>query len=203
MHGPRSWSGTEFGLAPCDRDRNPNVSVPDAKLAWKAMPATLDRLIGGKTVGLLYLPPDYAAPRMGWRAIWRRHIVANAAVRDREYMAALFQSRFPSGNLHIVENDHVPTEVLAAADTVVLLFPDAIGVDWQPIERQVHPCSTGKRLLMLNGRRRLLRLDSETRQRLARRRFLETWRLPEFAFLSIFVIVTPILAFLDLIRGRR
>src|SRR5687768_11080897 len=54
-----------------------------------------ESLVGANTAGLLFIPADYVAPDRGMLALWRRHLVANAAVRDRDYMVALFHSHFP------------------------------------------------------------------------------------------------------------
>ena len=163
----------------------------------------LEALIGPKTVGLLRNPTDYAVPRMGVFALWRRHLVANAGVRDREYMEALFKSQFPRGELIVLEDFVIPDARCAEADSIVLLYADCIGMDFGGIERNIISRWPLKRLLVLNGRRRLFRLDSEMRRRLALRRFLEATRLPEMAFLLVFLIATPVLLLVDTIRSHR
>jgi hypothetical protein len=177
-------------------------AVVDAQRQWP-LKSEIESLIGPNTVGLLYIPSDYAEPRAGLLAVWRRHLVANAEVRSREYMEALFTASFPKGGLVEVVNGQIPTDRLEGADTIVLLFPDSIGIDFGKIERAIYSRWPSKRVLALNGRRRLFRLDPEMRRRLALRHFLETYRLPELAFLVIFVLVTPFLVLLDLLRGRR
>lgn len=159
--------------------------------------------VGRDTLGVLYVPDDYRLPRRGLLALWRRHIVANAAVRNREYMESLFNSHFPYGALVEVRNGALPAELINASETIVLLFPDAIGLDFGRIERAIATGWPSKRLFALNGRRRLFRLDSETRRRFLLRRFLERWRLPEVAFFVLFLIVTPFLLIFDLMRGHR
>src|SRR5262245_12670114 len=118
----------------------------------------LEALIGSNTVGLLYFPPDYTVPRPGLAGAWRRHVLANAAVRDRAYMEALFRECCPHGALVEVASDDLPADV-ERADSVVLLYPDSIGIDFGGIERTLRSRWPGKRLLALNGRRRLFRLD--------------------------------------------
>jgi hypothetical protein len=164
---------------------------------------SLDRLITGRTVGLLYAPADYSAPRPGLLGVWRRHLVANAGVRSCEYMEALFRDRFPHGEIVAVRDGRLPEDALATADAIVLLFPDPLGMDFGWIERGVAARWPEKRLLGLNGRRRFFPLDRFTRRRLGRRRLLAAFRLPEFAFFAMFVVVTPLLALVDLARGRR
>jgi hypothetical protein len=162
-----------------------------------------ERFVGGKTTGLLYVPADYVTPRRGLGGVWRRHLVANAAVRDREYMEALFRSHFPHGQIIEVEAGRVPTAVMNDVDNIVLLFPDPIGIDFRWIEHEIASRAPSKSVFALNGRRRFFRLDSAMRRRLAFRRFLAAVRIPEMSFLLIFVIATPFLTLFDFMRGRR
>jgi hypothetical protein len=163
----------------------------------------LEALIGPKTVGLLLIPADYATPRAGLLALWRRHVVANAGVRDRAYMESLFKSHFPHSELIVVEGGGVSDARVAGADNIVLLYADSIGMDFGAIERNIVSHWPLKRVLVLNGRRRMFRLDPDMRRRLALRRFLEVSRLPEIAFLLAFFIATPVLLLLDTMKSRR
>lgn len=165
--------------------------------------AEIEPLAGRDTLGVLYMPSDYVAPRRGILALWRRHVVANANVRNREYMESLFRRRFPYGALVEVKNGAIPSELIDASGSIVLLFPDAIGLDFARIEQAISTRWPSKRLLALNGRRRLLRLDRQTRRQFLLCRFLEKWRLPEIAFFVLFVVVTPFLLIFDLMRGHR
>ena len=180
-----------------------SVSPDPGRHSNETAPAAPGRFIGGKTVGLLYMPPDYVSPRKGWRGIWRRHVIANAAVRNREYMEKLFESRFPSCDLYVLDDGRIPESVLQNADNIVLLYPDAIGIDWRAIESRIIAHRPAKRVLALNGRRRLFRLDAAMRRRLIGLRFLETSRIPEVFILCVFLVATPILVLFDLVRGHR
>ena len=168
----------------------------------ESKPVNLEMLLGGRTAGLLHAPPDYASPRKGLRGLWRRHLVANAAVRDRAYLEALFRSHFPRGDIIDAREDHLP-DVLGNADNIILLYPDPIGMDFGSIERAIASRWPSKAVLVLNGRRRFFRLDQATRRRLAVRRFLASFRLPEIAFFAAFVAITPVLLLVDLFRGHR
>src|SRR5262245_25962066 len=163
----------------------------------------LESALGTATAGVLFFPADYFAPRHGLFALWRRHLVANASVRDRAYIEALFKSHFPNGVLVEATDGRVPGDALDRMDTIVLLFPDPIGMDFGAIERAVISRWPVKRLLALNGRRRLFRLDTRMRRRLGLRRFLASWRIPEFVFLLVFALTTPLLLLYDAIRGAR
>src|SRR4051812_25413284 len=126
-------------------------------------PDDLESMIGGKGVGVLYAPGDYAVPKLGLRHLWRRHLVAHAAVRDRDYMEALFRRHFPHAPIIAADPQSLPGAI-ETADHVVLLFPDAIGADFSPIERAVAGCAPTKPVLVLNGRRRFFRLDVRMRR---------------------------------------
>ena len=55
---------------------------------------------------------------------------------------------------------------------------------------------------VINGRRRVFRLDRSTRVGLRLRRLLERSMLAEFLFMPVFVVVTPVLWVVDAVRGR-
>ncbi len=166
-------------------------------------PTEIGPLAGSDTLGVLYMPSDYVVPRRGILALWRRHVVANANVRNREYMESLFRRCFPYGALVEVKNGAIPSDLIDASESIVLLFPDAIGLDFTKVERAINARWPSKRLLALNGRGRLFRLDRRTRRQLLLSRFLEQWRLPELAFFLLFVAITPFLLIFDLMRGQR
>jgi hypothetical protein len=154
-------------------------------------------------LGLLYLPAF--EPGMGSvaKSRWRRHVLASAAPRERPYMETLFRGYFPGGDIVEISGAGLPQIDLSGANTVVLLFPDAIGLGFAKVEAKLRRDLPTDRLLALNGRGRLMRLDSPTRRRLRVRRFLEWTRLPEFVFLAVFLAVTPLMAGMDLLRGKR
>lgn len=162
-----------------------------------------ESLIGGHTVGLLHFPDDYANPKSGLLARWRCHVIANAVVRDRGYMEGLFKTHFPHGELAELGQRGIPEAAIEKADTVVLLYPDPIGLDFSACERFLASRWPTKRILVLNGRRRLFRLDRERRRRLALRRMLALFRPLEAAFFVFFVTATPFLLLVDLLRRRR
>ena len=154
-------------------------------------------------VGLLYVPSDYVVPRKGILALWRRHLVASAAVRSADYMKALFASRFPGCVLLEITDRKISEDIVVQEQAIVLLYPDAIGMDFGWIERTLAGRYRSTPVFVLNGRRRLFRLDREMQRKLAVRRLLESSRFPEFALCLAFAMTTPFLALFDMIRGRR
>ncbi len=87
-------------------------------------------------------------------------------------------------------------------DTVLLLYPDAIGQGWGAVESALIALP-GVRLWVINGRRRMFRLDPAIRCGLRLRRWLSTWRLAEIGFALAIVPLALTLAAADAARGRR
>jgi hypothetical protein len=131
-------------------------------------------------------------------AVWYK-----ANPRSAEYMRVLQQERLPDAEW-VETGEHSDwIERLSRADMIVLLYPDSIGLGFGRIERSVleHKLDWTD-VVVLNGRRREFRLNKATRFGLRLRRLLEWSMLPEILFLSVFVVVTPLLWAIDAVRGR-
>ena len=170
----------------------------------KDLPNLLQTVLRGSTgepiLGIVYRPADYEFPGRERAGPWRRHLLANAAPRDAGYMEALFRGHFPDTPLMTLD-DRPARSSIGDAKIAVLLFPDAIGLDFGRIERLLD--SWNVRMVGLNGRGRFFPLDAHNRRRLCLRRLLERTRAPEFAFLLVAIIATPAFVLIDLARGRR
>ncbi len=84
--------------------------------------------------------------------------------------------------------------------TVVLVYPDAIGLSWSNLERTL--LGQAKELWILNGRRRMLKITRPIHNQLNRRRFLAESRLAE-ALLGAGLAVTGFcLATYDSLTGK-
>jgi hypothetical protein len=128
---------------------------------------------------------------------YRTMVEFKANPRDEAYMRALFAERYPAGRVGAPED-------APGAERIVLLYPDAIGLGWRPVERALIRCvAPGVELRVLNGRRRDFLLDRRARCRLELRRALETSLAGEAAATVTFVLLTPILLAWDVLRGRR
>jgi hypothetical protein len=93
---------------------------------------------------------------------------------------------------------------VSGAQQIVLLYPDAIGLGWGPVERAVlRRAAPGAEVRVLNGRRRDFVLDRRARFRLELRRWFETALIGEAAATVSFVLLTPVLLAWDVLRGRR
>jgi hypothetical protein len=86
-----------------------------------------------------------------------------------------------------------------AHDTVVLVHADALGLGCELLER-VLLADPARRVLVVNGRRRVYALTSDARRALRLRRFLARTRLPELGFA---LAVWPVAAWLALVDAWR
>jgi hypothetical protein len=157
-----------------------------------------------KVVGVFHNPwrSDYD-PRRSLAELYRRAVWLKANPRDEEYMRALFAERYPQGVFVSTGGEGWRRE-LPSADTVVLLYPDASGINFSRVEREVAALKkTWATVRVLNGRRRDFVLGRAARRDLRRRRFLERTMLGEALATVLFVAATPFFVFSDLLRGRR
>lgn len=148
-------------------------------------------------VGVLAYPlgEDFGVaelPRRTTRRAYRRALLEKANPRSPAYMRELFADRYPDGR---IETD---VSAVDGAHTIVLLYPDAIGLGWEPIERRLPPD-----VRVLNGRGREFALDRRARIALRARRLLERTMLVEAVALVAAAAATPALLAADLLRGRR
>ncbi len=85
-----------------------------------------------------------------------------------------------------------------AAEMILVVYPDALGLGWSPLERRL----PADRTYILNGRRRIFALDKRTRRALRWRRLLACTRIPEIAAGLAIIPVAAGLAIWDSLRGR-
>jgi len=158
-----------------------------------------------QTIALFYSPwpaegferPPRSQPLEQYRyAVWYK-----SNPRDAAYM---LRERYPDARWVDVRSAGDWQAAVARADRVVMVYPDAIGLGFGRIERQVAFRRQARATVeALNGRRRQFRLNAATRVGLRLRRAVEWSMLGEFLFLPVFVVVTPVLLAIDLLRGRR
>jgi hypothetical protein len=161
-----------------------------------------------QTIGLFYTPwsaetlerPPRSRPLAQYRyAVWYK-----SNPRSADYMHSLLRERFPDAAVYDVRKDKDWQTATARADRVVILFPDAIGLGFAPLEREVAAhWRTWATVEAMNGRRRHFRLNGATRLGLRLRRAIEWSMLGELLFLPVFVVATPVLLAIDALRGRR
>jgi hypothetical protein len=125
-----------------------------------------------------------------------------ALMIDKEFSGASITHEFEQiGHVAIRDIAGITANDFIGFDSVILVYPDALGLGWSGVERKL---LTGLKapLFFANGRRRLMRLDSSTRRRLVWHRFLANSRLAEL-LLGVIVIPFAILcATVDALRGK-
>jgi hypothetical protein len=136
--------------------------------------------------------------------LYRSAVRNKANPRSEAYMQALFAERWPEGEFVNAKADPAWAQRLPAADTVVLLFPDAIGIGFAALEAEVRKRrKVWATVRALNGRRRDFVLSRSVRRQLAFRRLLERSMATEVLATFCFFIATPFLLGYDLVRGHR
>ncbi|HPA45993.1 MAG TPA: hypothetical protein PK395_09540 [bacterium] len=128
--------------------------------------------------------------------------------RSQEYMIDLVRGTYgecPPDQLFVIENPrHLPEIHWDTVEEIVLLWPDANGTSWTPLERKIlHLKSELTKVVVLNGRRRWFVLNRMTWYGFRLRRLLEKTFICELGFLAVFLCVSPVLVLTDLLRRRR
>jgi hypothetical protein len=150
------------------------------------------------TVGVLAEPLAVSADR----GRYRRAVVWKANPRSLQYMRERFAEAAPDGTL--VDAGPRLADAVRGAERVVLLYPDAIGLGWERIERTVLAAkAAGTRIEVLNGRRRRFAFDARTRRALRVRRVLERTMLAELLVAPVIIGMAPLLWLADALRARR
>lgn len=134
----------------------------------------------------------------------RRAVMVKAGPRDSAYMRRLFAERWPDGQFVDADAGTDWTSLVREADVVVLLYPDAIGLGFGGIESLVaRNRKHWATVRVLNGRRRSFVLSRTAHAGLRMRRAIERSMMGEALLIVPFVMVTPFLVAIDLLRGRR
>ena len=123
--------------------------------------------------------------------------------RSPEYMRHVVASMLP--HARVIETDRaISAAALAQAPHIVLLWADAIGHGWSPLERQVFKLKRpDASVYALNGRRRTFRLTAATLFGLRLRRLAERLWLGEAAMALALLVSAPFLVAWDFARGHR
>ena len=161
-----------------------------------------------RVVGLFHLPwpadPSRLRTSRSPLQMYRYAVWFKANPRSAEYMQQLFSERFPDGEFFHVDENGGWRAASAQAHTVVLLYPDSIGLGFGGLEREVGRLrKKWAALRVLNGRRREFLWTASAARALRLRRLIERTMLGELVFLPVFVCLTPLLLLADLLRGRR
>ena len=160
-----------------------------------------------KTVALAYDPwsalEDVPARCHNPLFLWRRAMWFKANPRSAAYMRARLEEHWPEARLVEAAADAQWADRLSDADRVVLLYPDAIGIGFGPIERRLLRLVPRGTITVLNGRRRAFPLDPATHGLLLLRRCLERSMIVECVVGALILVLTPVLFLVDFAQGRR
>lgn len=119
-------------------------------------------------------------------------------------MRALFGSVYPNGTFLEIKDRADWREKAAAADEIVLLYPDPLGLGFRKVEIELFGLKgQGASLVVLNGRRRHFELDEATYRGLRLRRLVKMLMAGEVPLVAIFLLATPFLLVIDLMGGKR
>lgn len=135
--------------------------------------------------------------------LYNKMVWFKANPRNEDYMKLLFFKCCTGGDYVNVDKDPEWNKRVTSADQLILLYPDAIGLGFRQIESQAFKFKQPwVSVHAINGRRRKFLLTRSTLWRLYLRRFLERWMIGEMMATLLFLILTPILIFLDWMKGR-
>lgn len=138
------------------------------------------------------------------RHLYRRAVWFKSNPRSASAMKQLFHETWPGGHFVDVSKTKGWRREAVDCDIVVLLYPDAIGLGFGTIERQVlRNRARNSRARVLNGRKRDFLLTPSVRRGLRWRRMLERTMAGELLFALVFLAATPLMLSFDLVRGRR
>ncbi len=162
-----------------------------------------------EVVGLFYDMWNSAAAGLpahgrGPRQLYRRAVWIKSNPRSAADMKRLLNETWPGARFVDIRSEPAWLNGAKDCETLVLLYPDAIGLGIGAIERKVLRARRGRGAVqVLTGRRRQFALTRPVRRALLMRRLLERTMLGELLFGLVFVVATPLLLTLDLVRGRR
>ena len=122
--------------------------------------------------------------------------------RTPEYMRHLAAAAVPHAT--VIEVGSGLADALRNARHIVLLWPDAIGFGWTPLERQIFRSKpAGATVSALSGRRRRFQLTGKTLFGLRVRRLVERLWLGEAVMAAALLVSAPFLVVWDFARGHR
>lgn len=135
--------------------------------------------------------------------LYNRALYIKANPRDENYMKELFSGYYPAGTFINAGKDPDWVNAIPTAGEIVLLYPDAIGLGFRPIETRV--IKLKKRIsdiYILNGRRRKF-LFSSSKKGLYLRRLGERSMCLELLVIILFIVVTPVMLVIDWADGHK
>lgn len=138
---------------------------------------------------------DFFSEKPRWMPSKLYEVVCQRAnPRTKQYMLDLLHHQFPDSKAVLLK------DIPHTAEEVILLFPDAIGLGFNSLEKKCK--DRFKRIMVLNGRKRQFILNDTMKRKLLLRRFLECSFLPELCFMPILLFWGLFFTLKDSLRGR-
>lgn len=164
-----------------------------------------------KSVVAVFYSPDAAPLISGLVGKLQRVARYRRNSRALEYMRILASSELGPGTEFVVLQSvaraahDLTAGRIQSADQIVLLWPDAIGYGWWPVERAVFAAKSGPaEVTVITGRQRQFRASTQRALTPFRwRRVMERLWLGEIVFAATLLMSAPFLAAWDAVRGRR
>ena len=177
------------------------MTITPLRDSRELLPSTPD------TVAIMAFPDErasaHATPAEGLMSKLDRIARYKRNARSREYMRQVAANLLPQARIVEVEGA-MPAATVAPAAHIVLLWPDAIGHGWTPLERQVFRFKReDASVYALTGRRRVFRLTRGTLWGLRLRRLAERLWLGEAVMALGLLLSAPFLVMWDFARGHR
>ncbi|EFO33985.1 hypothetical protein TRICHSKD4_0589 [Roseibium sp. TrichSKD4] len=122
-------------------------------------------------------------------------------IADNHISNGKIASRTPAGRKVLqccLNSEHV--EGQANFETIVLIYPDALGLTWTKLERSASKKTDN--LVIANGRRQVFTWNRQMARSLAVRRFLSNTRVVELVWGIMILPISAILSAFDFARGR-
>lgn len=182
------------------------------KQPWMSGDGVIRRIIGSLTLlplrqFIAMYRDHFANPRnFSYQLALAQAVLENARFTGAEILvdAALNVGR---DDIELIGVEKVAIETIVPAfftqgnfDTIVLIYPDALGLSWSRIEARAMVAA--RTVVLVNGRRRLFTLDQSVRKSLLWRRFLANTRFVEILMGIGVIPVAAILALIDRLRRR-
>ena len=132
--------------------------------------------------------------------LYRKAVWYKANPRDEAYMKKIFMEKYPDGKFVDISTESQWEKILRDADDIVLLYPDSTGLGFRRLEEKM---KEKKSIVIINGRKRKLDFTSHIKRKLYLKRILEWSMIGEVCYTLVFLLVTPVLLGIDILKGRR
>lgn len=124
--------------------------------------------------------------------------------RNFEYMRNLVKNKISENIIIYTLKTLKDIPDIQKAEEIVLLWSDPIGRrGWRFIEKHLLKIKNkNQKIFVLNGRQRYFEYTANAARQINLRRFIDKFLVGEIAFSLIFMILSPLFLFIDILRKR-